>query len=272
MKSFALIALCGSMVASLLAWAMPLLTSKPDRFQLALQLLDQDKPDKAVHLFEIPEWRGVAQYKAQRYRRALGEFLERETVVNLYNLGNAYAKLKEWAGAKAAFERALRLDPAHEDAKFNLELVLRAEALELAMLEESRESTQLGNWKDGNSEQLAAEDTNSNIVEEGIPEGGAFRPAAEDAEASGKSDREGRNGEIAKFENAQAGIASGSPVDPQSDGELTGSGASLLLRQSRQNVDILLGRITDDPERVLRARLVAAFKNRSLAQAEGVAR
>ena len=269
MKSFALIALCGSFLAGLLAWAVPLLASKPDRFQLALRLMDQDKPDQAVHLFESPEWRGIAQYRAQRYRRSLGDFLERENVVNLYNLGNAYARLKEWSGAKAAFERVLRLDPAHEDALFNLDLVRRAEALELAMLEESRHSTQLGHWKDGNRELPAPEEADSNTAEEGMPEGGAFRPAAEDAEASGKSDREGRAGEIAEFRNAQAGIATGTSEDSQSDGELTGSGASLLLRQSSQNVELLLRSIKDNPKRVLRARLAAAYKSRTVLQTEG---
>ncbi len=268
MKSFALIALCGSVLASLLAWAVPLLVSKPDRFQLALRLMDQGKPDLALHLFESPEWRGVAQYRAQRYRRSLGDFLERENVVNLYNLGNAYARLKEWAGAKAAFERALRLDPAHQDAQFNLDLVRRAESLELAMLEDSRTSTKLGHWKEGNRELPAPEEADSNAVEEGIPQGGAFRPAAEDAEASGKSDREGRAGEIAEFKNAQAGVATGSPEDTRSDGELTGSGASLLLRQSSQNAEVLLRSITDNPALVLRARLAAAYKSRTLLPTE----
>ncbi len=263
MKSFALIALGGSLLATLLGWAIPLLSAKPDRFALGLRLLEQGKPDHAVHLFQRADWRGVAQYRAQRYRRALGDFLQRENVSNLYNVGNAYALLKEWTGAKAAYERALRLDPSHEDARFNLDLVLRAEAMELKMVEDSRSSVVAGSWKDGNQDTPATTGTDSNNVEQGVPEGGAFRPAEDKAEATGKSDVEGRSGDIADFRNAQAGIATGSSEQTQSEGELTGASASLLLRQSRQNAELLLRAIVDKPARVLRARLAAAHRLRN---------
>jgi tetratricopeptide (TPR) repeat protein len=42
-----------------------------------------------------------------------------------YNLGNARLAAKDNAGAVAAFEEALRLDPSDRAAKFNLELALR---------------------------------------------------------------------------------------------------------------------------------------------------
>lgn len=40
-----------------------------------------------------------------------------------YNLGNAYYRLDEKAKAVLAYERALRLDPGHTDARFNLEIL-----------------------------------------------------------------------------------------------------------------------------------------------------
>lgn len=40
-----------------------------------------------------------------------------------YNLGNANYRLKQHGQAVLAYERALRLDPKHEDARFNLELL-----------------------------------------------------------------------------------------------------------------------------------------------------
>ncbi len=40
-----------------------------------------------------------------------------------YNLGNAYAAQEKPVAAVTAYERALRLDPAHEDAQINLDAV-----------------------------------------------------------------------------------------------------------------------------------------------------
>lgn len=263
MKAFTLLTVGGLILATLLAWTIPQLTAKPDRFELGLRLLEQDKAEQAVHLFDSPEWRGVAQYRAQRYRRSVAEFFQSKDVANFYNLGNAYAQVHEWAGATAAYERALRLDAGHADAQFNLDLVRRAEALELALLDESRESRAVGNWQDGDREIPTPADINSSNLEQGTPEGGAFRPAAADAEASGESELEGRTGDAATARDAKASIASGSPEDAQSEGELTGAGASVLLRQSRQNAELLLRTIEDKPERVLRARLAAAHKQRT---------
>jgi len=263
MKSFALLSVCGFVLASLLAWLIPQLTAKPDRFELALRLLDQDQSDQAVHLFDAAEWRGVAQYRSKRYRRALAEFFQHENVANYYNMGNAYARLHEWAGAKSAYERALRLDAGHVDALFNLDLVKRAEALELALLNESRDSSAMGNWQDGDREIPSPADIDSNNLEQGTPQGGAFRPASADAQASGESELEGRTGDAALFRDAKSGIASGAPRDSQTESELTGVGASNLLRHSQQNAEVLLRSFTDKPERVLRARLIAAHKQRS---------
>jgi tetratricopeptide (TPR) repeat protein len=57
-----------------------------------------------------------------------------------YNLGNARLAARDNAGAVAAFEEALRLDPADEAAKFNLELALRRLAEERLRLRSPQEA------------------------------------------------------------------------------------------------------------------------------------
>lgn len=81
---------------------------------------------------------GVALYRMRRYEEAARSFREVTGVPRLkqpgyYNLGNAYLRAAEDApGAEgllrqaiAAYEEALRLDPADSAAKWNLELALR---------------------------------------------------------------------------------------------------------------------------------------------------
>lgn len=81
---------------------------------------------------------GVTLYRRHRYEEAARSFREATSVPRLrqqswYNLGNTYVRVAEEATDKempldqavAAFEQALRLDPADSAAKWNLELALR---------------------------------------------------------------------------------------------------------------------------------------------------
>jgi tetratricopeptide (TPR) repeat protein len=81
---------------------------------------------------------GTALYRMRRYQDAARSFREASGVPQLrqsgyYNLGNAYLMASEDAPdaggllrqAIAAYEEALRLDPADSAAKWNLELALR---------------------------------------------------------------------------------------------------------------------------------------------------
>ena len=42
---------------------------------------------------------------------------------NLYNAGNSHAQLRDWPNAIATYQRVLRFDPNHADARHNLALV-----------------------------------------------------------------------------------------------------------------------------------------------------
>ncbi len=56
----------------------------------------------------------------QMYERAL---LDGESSLLRYNLGNAYYRLGDRAHAVLNYERALKLDPGNDDARFNLKFV-----------------------------------------------------------------------------------------------------------------------------------------------------
>ena len=72
---------------------------------------------------------GAAQaYDKELYNDALKLYLDAERTVGTssslcYNIGNTYYKLKDNARAILYYERALLLDPANGDARFNLEFV-----------------------------------------------------------------------------------------------------------------------------------------------------
>jgi tetratricopeptide (TPR) repeat protein len=69
-------------------------------------------------------------YKESNFERALGLYLAIEeqgfeSSDLYYNLGNCYYKLNKVAPAIYYYEKALKLDPAHEDAAFNLAFAKR---------------------------------------------------------------------------------------------------------------------------------------------------
>ncbi len=87
------------------------------------------------------------------YEAILGESLESPDVY--YNLGNAHYQLGHIAPAILNYERALKMAPAHEDARFNLELAnLRVvdritpnpEFFILASWREFRDGRSSGQW------------------------------------------------------------------------------------------------------------------------------
>lgn len=249
------------------AWLAPRLTQPPDRFSTAMFLLSEGRPGEALHLLDDPAWRGVAEYRAGRYNRALAEFIAEETVDNFYNLGNAYARLHEWRGAQSAYRKALSLDPAHADSLHNLDVVERAEQAEKDLIAAQRETRRIGRWMDGDREDDAgASDEGGEKIEPGDSTEGELRASLERSSTPGQSDQAGLLGDQALSADPQGGRGAGS-ADQDPENDLTGgSGSARVLSESAQDAEILLRQITDNPERVLRARLRAIDRARRAAE------
>ena len=83
------------------------------------------QPEKAVTLFDDPQWRAAARYRAGDYAMALNEFQQDASLTGHYNQGNALARLGEYEQAIASYDAVLSSDPDHEDAAFNKALLER---------------------------------------------------------------------------------------------------------------------------------------------------
>jgi len=103
--------------------------------QQAYQALQEGSPGIAAMLFDDPEWRAAAQYRAGDYTGAADGFAGSDDPESSYNLGNALAKAGQLEAALAAYDRTLAAVPDHADALFNRELVER-------LLEEQRSQEQ----------------------------------------------------------------------------------------------------------------------------------
>lgn len=258
------IACLGLLATVLASWLLPRIDSPPTRFEIARQLLDSGRPEDALLLFEEPLWRGIAEYRAGRYTRAVGEFFPAQSILELYNLGTAYAQLEEWSGAISALEKVVRLDPEHADAIHNLEIALRASELEARLAVKTDATPQLENAS-GDRQQRAQ-------MERGDPSQ-ARSSGSQESESSASDGQVGETGDgvkpgqLGNRENSlePGTVAATGTVDdrtePPSEQEPAGS-TRLQARESAQAAEILFRQIRDDPERVLRARLFAAHQAR----------
>ncbi|OBU17181.1 hypothetical protein AYY20_06040 [Photobacterium aquimaris] len=82
---------------------------------------------KAAQDFTAPQWKGIAEYKAQQYDQAVATLKPLKDLTSQYNLGNAYAQKGDYKQAAATYEKVLKQQPDFADAKKNLAIVEQAE-------------------------------------------------------------------------------------------------------------------------------------------------
>jgi len=256
------------------------------RNAVAQNLLKNGAAAEAAYVFETPIWQGVAHYRAGRYLRAIAAFDVRESTTGLYNRGNAYARLGRYQDAIAAYQAALRRQPDHEDARFNLDLVSLAAEHESRLDKEGgsaeqQEKAPLQRDKQGEPTTARSDEVATNE---------AFDPAAgPDEEAGDQDQKEGTDpstnspaqltdetvgGVEKEGAKAEASTFSPSPDDEQAgtpglapDGMPLGDADLADTRIDRGQEEALADAITfrrikDDPAAVLRARLNMALRKR----------
>jgi hypothetical protein len=138
-----LAALLAASIVPSIAWASPFFTRSDPSVQKGNDLYTAGKYEEALQAYEnaekdhpgsseIPYDRGNALYKLGRYdeareayQRALGTNDQTLKADDYFNMGNAFAGMGKDDDAVDAYRRALRVEPRHEDARHNLQLVLR---------------------------------------------------------------------------------------------------------------------------------------------------
>ena len=91
--------------------------------QQAMKALEQEDPKKAANLFEQPDWKGIAHYRAGDYQQAEQVFSGIDSPDAHYNRGNALAKMGKYPEAMASYQVALTQQPDHGDAQHNFDVL-----------------------------------------------------------------------------------------------------------------------------------------------------
>ena len=124
---------------------------RPD--QQAATALQQGKAAKAQQLAQDPAWRGVAAYRANDYTAAVHALEQANGPDAAYNLGNALAKLGRYPEAIKAYDRALHLNPANDDARVNRNTVEEVMRKQQQQDSSSQQQQKSGNGQNNQSQQ-----------------------------------------------------------------------------------------------------------------------
>ena len=139
--------------------------------QQAQKQLVEGNAAEAAELFENPEWRAVAQYRAENFADSAATFADNGDTRSLYNLGNALARQGDLESAIDAYEQVLEMDPDDSDAAYNRDLL--QEALEQQQQQQQQSDEQeASDQSEGEGEQSESDSESDQEGEEGSESGG----------------------------------------------------------------------------------------------------
>ncbi len=236
------------------------LWQRPD--QRGYEALEAQEADRAAELFENPEWRSAAQYRAEQFEASAASLANIESAAGHYNRGNALAKAGQLPAAIAAYDRALELDPSHEDARYNRDLVqqfLEDNPEQQQEPQDQGEQGQQGN-SDQSQSQSGEQQDGGESADEQQSEQGEQGESGESQAAEGAQDpsEEPNDGEQQAEENAEQEANAGEEAE-EATAE-AGGPEDVEQWASEQAAEQWLRRVPQDPGGLLRRKFLYQYQ------------
>ncbi len=229
------------------------------------EAMQADDAESALALFRDPAWLGAAQYRVGDFSGSVATLSDLDTSEANYNRGNALARAGDLQAAIEAYDRTLVLDPEHEDARYNRELV--AELLEQQNEAQSRQSEEGEQQSDPNEE--GQSDRTDDASESGEPtdseDGSADRQQQSQADSSNSRDSEQREpsddpGESGQDSSEPLDADAGDEQSPDFDPDSLPGPEEIEQWASEQAADQWLRRIPQDPGGLLRRKFLYQYQ------------
>lgn len=217
------------------------------RDQQAERKLEEGAAEDAIELFENPDWRAVAQYRAEDYTASAAQFAEQGDTRSLYNLGNALARQGELESAIDAYEQTLEIDPDDADAAYNRDLLK-------AMLEQQQQAEQENDEQQQADQQGDGEKSESNSDSDQESESSDSDSEPQDGDAS-QRDEEMSQEDMAALQEELQRAAEQAQQDQENPAEQPSAEELEAMRreaEQQQAMEQWLRRIPNDPGSLLR--------------------
>ncbi len=216
------------------------------RDQQAADSYKEGDPATAAATFESPEWRGSAAYHAGDYDAAIQAYSTQpfDKADDHYNIGNAYAHIASFEQAIAAYDVAIAMDPNHEDAIHNREIVQSLLEEQQQQQEEEQDPQDSMEQDKQEEEENSEENENESEEEEG-----------EEQQESGEPEEEQEQSEPQDGEDQQQS-------EEQTEGEQPNM--STAETESQESLEQWLRRLDDDPGELLQRKFQFEYRRRQL--------
>lgn len=223
----------------------------------------------AAQSFEAPEWKGASYYRLGEYDKAYAEYAKGRGETALYNQGNALAKGGKIKEAIAKYEEVLKLNPQHEDAKFNLEYLKKQQEQQQNQQQQQQNQPQPQNQgqDDQNNQEQQSPSPSDRQNDELQPQ------KNEDEQQNGKADNdsaEQREQDNQDEQTAEANEQSPQELDASSEQEQAEQQGGAVQQQGEEDDEEYdekvqaraqqLREIPEDPGGLLRAFIAQEYR------------
>ncbi len=199
---------------------------------------------QAAEQFNDPNWQAAAQYRAGQFQQAAETLKNSQTADCHYNRGNALAQAGDLQSALQAYQHALKLDPKHQDAQFNKELVEKKLQEQKSEQQASKDQQQQPDSSQSKSEQAdkSKSDSEQNPTDQ---------PQKSDQQAEPKNQSEEQKSES---QPEQQSKPDQKPADESQKAEAKSDAKASEKPELNRADQQLLKRIPDEPTGLLKRK------------------
>jgi len=235
--------------------------------QQAQQAFNQQRYEEAAAQFQSAEWQAAAQFKAEQYEQAAETLqpLEQQSADVYYNQATSLAKAGKLDASLDVYNKALKLEPSHEDALYNKKLV------EDALKKQQQDQQKDEQSKQGDNNQQDQENKPSDQQSKSDPSNGQQDKQSQDAndqQKQGQQNKQNENNQQQSESEQEQNEDTDSQQDKKQDSETDDRVSQQQTEQSsndeeKQAQEQWLKRIPDDPAGLLKRKFKYQYNQRN---------